>query len=49
MEQKIITDMELAMFLEDKLPEKECAEIMESITDVETLWILGEMTLARVP
>lgn len=45
MEQKIITDMELAMFLEDKLSDKEGVEITESITDVETLWMLGEMSL----
>ena len=39
-----ITDAELAMFLEDRLSEKDAAEITAAINDAETLWLLGEMT-----
>jgi len=39
-----ITDTELAMFLEDRLSEKDAAEITAAINDAETLWLLGEMT-----
>lgn len=45
MDSKKNTEMNLALFIEDSLPEESCLEIVDSINDVEDLWTFGEMTL----
>lgn len=47
MELKNFTTNELALFLEDKLPEDKSVDLVTAINDVQTLWELGEMTMSE--
>lgn len=46
MELDNISDMDLALFLEDRIPECDSVDIISVINDMDSLWLLGEMTLS---